>query len=707
MILVVCMNRLLFLKEDENKEINYYRRICPSLAFTHGNSEIYRLNGKGGELHGALVAFGIREGEQDRSILQCSVPPYSGKKDKNTVIPLERRISSFMYAVTEDLERMTERANAANEAKSAFLANMSHDIRTPINAVLGMNEMILRECEDDNILSYAGNIRTAGNTLLGLVNDILDFSKIEAGKMDIIPVEYDLASLLNDLVNMIKTRADAKGLTLKIEADEHIPRLLYGDEIRIKQIITNILTNAVKYTEKGTVSFGIGFEKKGHDSVILKVSVADTGIGIKQEDIPRLFSQFERIEEKRNRGIEGTGLGMNITQRLLSMMNSRLYVESVYGRGSTFFFRLEQKVVKWEPVGDFGEAFRRSLSDRKKYRESFTAPDAEILVADDTPVNLEVFVNLLKKTLVKIDTAAGGAECISLAAKKKYDIIFLDHMMPGKDGIETLKELRADSEDPNTDTPAVCLTANAVSGAKEAYIGAGFNDYLSKPIEPDRLEEMLLEYLPEDKVTVSEKNESKEEEPENVIPDLVLKNSEIDVKEGLRHCGSAEIYLRTLTTYAASVGDLADEIEIYRNNRDIKNLTVKVHAIKSTSRMIGALELGSLAERLEAAGQANDIPAVEKEIDLLLSGCRKLGTQLLPLIRKDDLPLISADELREAYTLIREFLSVEDYESAVQIVEELKGYDYPESEKQRCEALIKAAAEFDYDKISDIILGGK
>ena len=626
--------------------------------------------------------------------------------------PLMRGGESFgtLYALVDEtehirymqeLEKQKNRADSANQAKSAFLANMSHDIRTPINAVLGMNEMILRECDDSDILGYSEKIRSSGNTLLGLINDILDFSKIEAGKLDIIPVDYDLTSVLNDLVSMIQLRAEAKGLTLETRFDGNIPKLLHGDEIRIKQIVTNILTNAVKYTEKGSVTFALTYEKLSEESILLKVSVSDTGIGIKQEDIPKLFSAFDRIEEERNRSIEGTGLGMSITQRLLAMMGSRLEVASEYGKGSEFSFAIEQKVISYEPVGDFEEALRRSIANRKKYREKFTAPDAHILVVDDTLMNLEVFVNLLKKTLVRIDTAASGSECIALAAKKKYDVIFLDHMMPDKNGIETLKELRALSDSPNADTPAICLTANAVSGARETYLNAGFDDYLTKPVEPEKLEDMLIKYLPEEKLQAAADNDAAGKQ--STIPNCVRSADEINVKHGIRHCGDEDIYLETLMTYAESLGDNADSAEAFLRCGDIENFTIKVHAMKSTSRMVGALRLGDLAENLEAAGHISDTAFITAHIDEFLARCRRLAEQLSPLLKGDGLPLIPDDELHEAFTLIREFLSVSDYDIALQVIDDLRKYSYPEDEKQRCEALKKAAMEFDYEKMNEIM----
>ncbi|MCR5322247.1 MAG: response regulator [Lachnospiraceae bacterium] len=405
----------------------------------------------------------------------------------------------------EKLINLSERALAASEAKSSFLSNMSHEIRTPINAILGMNEMVLRECNDANITEYSQNIRIAGNTLLGLINDILDFSKIEAGKIEIIPADYDMAVVLSDLMNMVLTRADAKGLSVISDFDSNIPGRLFGDEVRLKQIITNILTNAVKYTHKGSVTFSMHFRKLEDepDSIMLQVAVKDTGIGIKKEDIARLFDEFERVDEKRNRGIEGTGLGLSITKSLLVMMGSSLKVESEYGKGSTFSFELKQTVRSWEPIGDYSETFKRSLNGQKKYSAMFTAPEAKVLIIDDTPMNLLVFRSLLKKTEVQIDTASSGDEGLFLCDNMKYDIIFLDHMMPKKDGIETFHELKSKPNRPNINTPVICLTANAIYGAREQYLEIGFTDYLTKPIDPAQLEEMMCRYLPKEKIISS------------------------------------------------------------------------------------------------------------------------------------------------------------------------------------------------------------
>ena len=530
----------------------------------------------------------------------------------------------------EKLIDISERAIAANEAKSSFLSNMSHEIRTPINAVLGMNEMVLRESDDPAaVVSYSESIRTAGNTLLGLINDILDFSKIEAGKMEIIPVDYDLATVFSDLVNMIQTRLDNKGLMLMTDFDSKMPHLLHGDEVRIKQVITNILTNAAKYTEKGSVTFSASYDKipDEPDCIMLRVSVKDTGIGIKQEDMAKLFSKFERIEEERNRNVEGTGLGMNITQRLLEMMDSRLDVSSVYGEGSIFGFSLKQQVRKWDELGNYEEAHKNSISSRKKYQEKFTAPDAHILVVDDTVMNLLVFTSLLKSTQVRIDTAENGDDGILLALKNKYDIIFLDHMMPQKDGIETLREIRASDSGLNRDTPMICLTANAISGAKEKYIEAGFDDYLTKPIESAKLEEMICEYLPPEKVRASASVKPKSP-PRSVIPDEVFNIIELDAVAGINNAGSEEMYLELLKAYSDMMTSHLDKLTDYWLGGDIANTTVMLHSLKGASRTVGAEQIRRYARKLETAGNNGDADTLNRGMEDLMFRCRALGAQI-------------------------------------------------------------------------------
>ena len=395
----------------------------------------------------------------------------------------------------ERLEREKQRADKANEAKSAFLANMSHEIRTPINAVMGMNEMILRESEETATLEYAKNIQNASKTLLVLINDILDFSKIESGMLEVVEEPYSLKTLLNVLMTECSMRAEDKGLNLTFVVPEDTPSALLGDEVRVRQVLLNILTNAIKYTMKGSVKMTVIYEKTGRDAVQLSFAVKDTGIGIKEENIGRLFGKFDRVDEEQVHAIEGTGLGLSIVDKLVNLMNGTVTVESEYGKGSTFTVCLQQKIVGKETVGFLHEHTKKQ---EKRHRgvPLFVAPDAKILAVDDNKVNLTVIRGLLRKTRVQITCAVSGRECLELVAKEQYDVILLDHMMPVMDGIETLEELKKIPDNKSRDAVVIALTANAMAGVREMYLEKGFDDYLSKPIDGNVFEQLLMKYLP-------------------------------------------------------------------------------------------------------------------------------------------------------------------------------------------------------------------
>lgn len=527
--------------------------------------------------------------------------------------------------------------------------------------------------------------------------------------MEIIPVEYSLSCLLKDLINMIQPRVEKKNLTLETNVNEKIPDILCGDEIRLKQVVVNILTNAVKYTEYGKITLTVNFEMLNENAILLEFSVKDTGIGIKEEDIPKLFNAFERIEEERNRTIEGTGLGMNITQQLLQLMNSRLEVSSVYGEGSQFSFKVEQKVINSEPIGDFTEAIRDSLKHHKKYHEKFIAPNAKILVIDDTVMNLTVIRGLLKQTKIQVETAESGYECLKLIEKKRYDIIFLDHRMPGMDGIETLQRMKTLQGNKNHKTPVISLTANAISGAREQYISAGFTDYITKPVNSVALENLIIKYLPKNLVEISTAEENSADEEKNLnLPDWLKKVDGLNVKEGIKHCGDVELFLDALTVFAEAVESGADEIQKYFDTEDWKNYTTKVHALKSSARVIGANELSDRAKRLEDAGNSNYIDEIKRFTAPLLELYRSYSEKLSPLIKKetsDDsnkIPIEPA-ELAEAYETLKEIAASFDYDSLEFVLQSLEEYKLPPDDAEKFSKLKDAAAKLDWEEIKNLL----
>lgn len=385
----------------------------------------------------------------------------------------------------------------ANKSKSQFLANMSHEIRTPINAILGMNEMILRENESPDIDKYALNIKSAANTLLGIINDILDFSKIEAGKMSLVEANYSLADLLRDTMTLSNARLNGKELELILDYDENLPKTLYGDDVRIKQVLLNIMSNGIKYTNKGSVTLKVSGHRDGEYSH-MTYSVTDTGIGIKEEDLNKLFEEFQRIDEGRNRNVEGTGLGMSITKGLLNLMGSTLKVKSVYNEGSTFSFNIYQKIIDEEPVGK--NVTEYDCKKKEQFKQKYTAKGARILVVDDIEINRVIIESLLKLSEIEVCQAESGAECIEKVSREAFDLILLDHMMPEMDGMETFKRLKEMQTFIDNPIPTIALTANAIEGSKEGYLANGFADYISKPVDPDKLDEMIIKYINSDKI---------------------------------------------------------------------------------------------------------------------------------------------------------------------------------------------------------------
>lgn len=629
-----------------------------------------------------------------------------------------------MLNTMRELRLAETRAMTANEAKSSFLANMSHEIRTPINAVLGMNEMILRECKDPSILNYSHNIESAGRSLLSLINDILDISKIESGKMEIVPTDYELSSVLNDVLNMINVKAMEKGLELVVNVDPNLPENLKGDESRLRQIILNLLSNAVKYTREGMVSLDVC----GHviDSILtLRVCVSDTGIGIKPADQKKLFSKFQRLDLVENKTIQGSGLGLAITYNILKLMNGNITVRSTYGEGTTFTVTLPQNVRDSEAIGDFRAKYHQSIEMRPQYQESFLAPTAKILIVDDTPMNITVIQGLLKRTQIEIDFCYSGIDSLEKVRQEHYDIILLDFRMPKMDGIQTLQRMKEVPYNKNDDTPIICLTANAVAGAREKYLAAGFTDYLSKPVQSDKLERMMIKYLPKEKVElVTEASPSRRladltaSDPgvtseDATIPSFLLEIPEIDVATGVKNTGSNEDYLTALHIFAESIEDNIAQVQRFYSRDDWDDFTIRVHAIKSSARIIGAAEISGMAKDLESYGEERKVWEIHENTNRFLTAYAQLGQKLAPLLEDEedfteasdasDLPVISEEEMADAYSTLRELSASLAYDDAKDLLNMLKEYALPKEEITRLKDISSALKKLDWDRVVSLL----
>ena len=541
----------------------------------------------------------------------------------------------------KQLKELTQEATAANNAKSNFLANMSHEIRTPINTILGMDELILREAQNLNVLEYARNIESEGRTLLSLINDLLDFSKIESGRMELADVEYKSSDMVHDVVTMFSLKAKEKGLEFHVDVADDLPAAFYGDEVRIKQILSNLLSNAVKYTERGEIGFRVEWEPVADNRALISVTVKDSGIGIRKEDMDGVFEKFKRLDSKRNNRIEGTGLGMNITAQLLKMMDGDITIRSEYGIGSEFMVKIPQVIADASPIGK-GD-FDRTEVKREEVRITFTAPDAKILVVDDNIMNRVVVKGLLKHTLLQIDEAESGTECLEKTKDTRYDIILLDHMMPGMDGVETLKLLKK-QEGACVNVPVIVLTANAVAGVRDFYLEQGFDDYMSKPISGARLEEMLLQYLAPSLVLTREDTrewwnvQNKRQEgfrPEEIRSVLAIER--IDLRQGLENMnGDKQMYRTSARVFASLCDSRLRTLHECIRREDVPAYTALVHAIKGDARTLGANELAEVAWEQEKMGKEGNLTFLLDKFGLLSAEYRRIAECLGRLFEQKD-----------------------------------------------------------------------
>ncbi|MBO4901385.1 MAG: response regulator [Lachnospiraceae bacterium] len=618
--------------------------------------------------------------------------------------------STIIRKQYDQIRSAKEEAERANSAKSRFLANVSHEIRTPINTIMGMDEMILREDATGvpkpyfmSVVNYALDIRRASESLLTLINDILDLSKIESGKMHLVEQEYDIAELLRTIVVMIRVRSEQKELTFDLDIDENIPRRLYGDMGKIKQIVLNLLTNAVKYTDRGGFRLKLSLLSRDEDTCELRFSVKDTGIGIKPEDMEKLFSAFERLDEEKNSAVQGTGLGLNLSRQFVNLMGADLTCESVYGEGSDFIFTIRQRIVDPTPMGVFDEEGGDQMNG--PYVPQFCAPDAEILVVDDEPMNLSVIKGLLSATKMLIATASSGEECLEKIRYGSYNVVLLDHMMPGMDGLETIAKIRED----HPDLPVFALTANAATNGEEFYKEHGFTGYLAKPIDTYTLEKAIKPCLPPEIIMEPAKEgggKISQELPEdmNWIRDV----KEIDMQSGIRYSGGIDNFVNSLHMFADTLDDNAAVIENAYAQDDIKLYTIKVHALKTSARIIGAMSLSEAALTMEDAGKKEDMTYIRAHADELLASYRAFKEILSPLHAAEQTEAGSRDpvpetELADAYTALREVIPLMDYDSVEMILTQLDNYSLPEKDALIMDKLKKAMKTFDWETMEEII----
>lgn len=529
----------------------------------------------------------------------------------------------------DELKAAEEAAKEANLVKGEFLANMSHELRTPMNVILGFNEMLLNETKESHTAEYALKVQSAGRLLISMVNDVIDFTSIDKGNLDLDIKPYDTTSLMQDVTSYAEHFSKIKELECRISIDENLPRQLSGDVIRLTQIMNNLISNAIKFTKEGYIEFIIGWKRADDAHGKLRVHVNDTGIGMRSEDVEKIKmlgdagKGFQRFDNRNTRNIQGIGLGLTIVNRLLAFMESCLEITSEYGKGSQFSFEVLQEIVDETPIGKLDNA----SADRDDAAGLFnlSAPDARVLVADDNMMNLDMFKGLLKQTGIHIDTAANGEEALKLLEDNKYHLIFLDHMMPVMDGMETLREMKRRNLCP--DTPAVALTANAVAGAKEAYIAGGFEDYLSKPVQRNQLIRMIRKYLPED---LQAENAQTEVMPAvNTSADsakeqaggqgFLSKLGFLDTEVGMTYCCESEdFYQEMLMSFLNN--SRYGELESYYREEDWENYRIAVHALKSTSLSIGATAVSEEAKAMEMAAKENDIPYLTKHHEKLMYG---------------------------------------------------------------------------------------
>lgn len=605
------------------------------------------------------------------------------------------------------MKRLVLQTEDANRAKTNFVSNMSHEIRTPMNSIVGITEILLRSRHSPKEQEYLLNIQSSGRVLLTIINDVLDCSKMEAGKMQLFDEPYDTCSLFHDLRISMENRIGHSGLELIYDIDQDIPCKLKGDMGRIRQVIINLVNNAIKYTEKGSVRFSVHVRQKNTDKVMLYYEVADTGIGIRKEDQKILFDAFQRVEMDRNRYVEGTGLGLTISQNLVNMMGGVIEVESEYGKGSRFFFTIEQTIIDPTPVSAVNYNGQKDNVTEKEAEYLFIAPEAHILLVDDNELNLVVAKELLKPLRMQIDTAENGLQAVKMVRGSQYDLVLMDHMMPVMDGIEAAKAIRALPEDKYQKLPIIALTANAMVDARKEFLNAGMNGFVAKPIDFARICNQLKLWLPKDLVRDVPKEEAKKLLADD-LSDREIQPEDpqmgFSFEEGVKHCGSKAALMKTIRIFYRTIDSKADKIEQCLKEGLISDYVVEVHALKSSALLIGAVPLSEAAKELEGYGKQGKTELLEEKTPDLLAMYRDFKDILKPYADKEEAARQEASngEWCQALQQIHQCIEQFDLDGVDRIMEKLEEYQIPECIRESMDQLRVYVADVSLEEIMEL-----
>lgn len=605
------------------------------------------------------------------------------------------------------MKRLVLQTEDANRAKTNFVSNMSHEIRTPMNSIVGITEILLRSRHSPKEQEYLLNIQSSGRVLLTIINDVLDCSKMEACKMQLFDEPYDTCSLFHDLRISMENRIGHSGLELIYDIDQDIPCKLKGDMGRIRQVIINLVNNAIKYTEKGSVRFSVHVRQKNTDKVMLYYEVADTGIGIRKEDQKILFDAFQRVEMDRNRYVEGTGLGLTISQNLVNMMGGVIEVESEYGKGSRFFFTIEQTIIDPTPVSAVNYNGQKDNVTEKEAECLFIAPEAHILLVDDNELNLVVAKELLKPLRMQIDTAENGLQAVKMVRGSQYDLVLMDHMMPVMDGIEAAKAIRALPEDKYQKLPIIALTANAMVDARKEFLNAGMNGFVAKPIDFARICNQLKLWLPKDLVRDVPKEEAKKLLADD-LSDREIQPEDpqmgFSFEEGVNHCGSKAALMKTIRIFYRTIDSKANKIEQCLKEGLISDYVIEIHALKSSALLIGAVPLSEAAKELEDYGKQGKTEVLEEKTPDVLTLYRDLKNILRPYAEKEEdaKKEFSDGEWITALQQIHQCIEQFDLDGVDQIMEQLEEYQVPECIRESMDQLRVYVADVSLEEIMEL-----